>query len=61
MQSKRRVIVGWRQVPVQKIRSRVRRPAEAPAVGAPVLPDGAQDADEEPGEAPSLQPPGRSK
>lgn len=59
MQSKRRVIVGWRQVPVQKVRTRAGRPAAAPAAANPA-PPAAGDADDE---ADEVQSPvrGRSK
>ena len=57
MQSKRRMIVGWRQVPVQKIRTRVGRGAAVPATGAATEPRTAVDPDDEAGETPSPAPP----
>ena len=59
MTSKRRVIVGWRQVPVQKVRTRTGRPAAAPAV-APLAPAAIDPADES-DEIPPPDLPGRSK
>ena len=57
-QSKRRVIVGWRQVPVQKIRTRAGRPAATPAAGAAQQPRA--DADE-PDDVQPPEPTGRTK
>jgi len=51
MQSKRRVIVGWRQVPVQKTRSRTGRPIAKLAVGADPGSRTAVDADGSPAES----------
>lgn len=57
MQSKRRMIVGWRQIPVQKLRTRVGRGAAVPAAGAAAEPRAEVDPDDEAGEVPSPVPP----
>lgn len=58
MKSKRRLITGWRQVPVQKVRTRTGRPAATPAAGADPGPRAAVDPADEPGaHAPELPDP----
>lgn len=59
MQSKRRVIVGWRQVPVQKVRARAGRTVAVPAVVP--APPAAADIDDDSGEASTPDVPGRAK